>query len=82
MEIRHSRLASGLQVITARLPGFSSAAGAAAVNAGSRHETKANNGVAHFLEHMRCMAAPVRPTHASGPAARREGPHEAWALLG
>ena len=52
MEIRHSRLASGLQVVTARLPGFSSATVAAAVNAGSRQETKANNGLAHFLEHM------------------------------
>jgi predicted Zn-dependent peptidase len=52
MEIRHSRLANGLQVVTARLPGFLSATVAAAVDAGARHETRANNGVAHFLEHM------------------------------
>ena len=52
MEIYHSRLANGLQVVTARLPGFSSATVVAAVNAGARHETKANNGIAHFLEHM------------------------------
>ncbi len=52
MQIEHSVLENGLNVITARLPGFDSAAVAAVVNAGARHETEANNGIAHFLEHM------------------------------
>lgn len=52
MQIEQSRLESGLTVITARLPGFDSAAVAASVNAGARYETEANNGIAHFLEHM------------------------------
>ncbi len=52
MQIEQSKLESGLTVITARLPGFHSAAVAASVNAGARYETEANNGIAHFLEHM------------------------------
>jgi predicted Zn-dependent peptidase len=52
VQIEQSRLESGLTVITARLAGFDSAAVAASVNAGARYETEANNGIAHFLEHM------------------------------
>jgi predicted Zn-dependent peptidase len=52
MQIEHSVLANGLRVYTAVMPGFSSAAVAAFVSAGSRNETAANGGIAHFLEHM------------------------------
>lgn len=52
MEVRHSQLGNGLQVVTARIPGFQSATITAAVNAGARYESAANNGIAHFLEHM------------------------------
>jgi len=45
-------LPSGLRVITARLPGFDSAAVAAFINAGCRNEKSEENGIAHFLEHM------------------------------
>ena len=52
MQIEQSVLDNGLRVLTARLPGFESAAVAAFVHAGSRYEAEANGGVAHFLEHM------------------------------
>jgi predicted Zn-dependent peptidase len=52
MDIQMTTLASGLRVVTADLPGFDSAAVAAFVDSGSRNEMAAENGVAHFLEHM------------------------------
>jgi predicted Zn-dependent peptidase len=52
MDIQLTTLASGLRVLTARLPGFDSAAVAAFVDSGSRNETAEENGIAHFLEHM------------------------------
>jgi predicted Zn-dependent peptidase len=52
MEIEQSVLPNGLRVISVKLPGFDSAAVAAFVKAGARQESEANNGIAHFLEHM------------------------------
>ena len=52
MNIEQTVLASGLRIITAKLPGFDSAAVAAFVDTGSRNEEAAENGIAHFLEHM------------------------------
>ena len=45
-------LPNGLRVLTARAPGLHSAMIALYVRAGSRHETAAQNGVSHFLEHL------------------------------
>jgi predicted Zn-dependent peptidase len=52
MDIQFTTLPTGLRVITANLPGFDSAAVAAFIDTGSRNETAAENGIAHFLEHM------------------------------
>jgi len=52
MRIEQTTLASGLAVVTACLPDFETAAVMVVVRAGSRDETAANSGVAHFLEHM------------------------------
>ena len=52
MQIRQTTLPSGLTVVSARLPEFESAAVMVGVRAGSRDETPARSGVAHFLEHM------------------------------
>jgi predicted Zn-dependent peptidase len=52
MNIEQTVLPNGLRVVSVNLPGFDSAAVAAFVKAGARNETEANNGVAHFLEHM------------------------------
>ena len=45
-------LSNGLRVVTEHMPGVQSAAIGVWVAAGGRHETLAQNGVAHFLEHM------------------------------
>ncbi len=52
MNIEFSVLPTGLRVVSVNLPGFDSAAAAVFVRAGARNETVANNGIAHFLEHM------------------------------
>ena len=52
MNIEQTVLPNGLRVVSVNLPGFDSAAVAAFVKAGARNETEANNGIAHFLEHM------------------------------
>ena len=52
MTIRLSTLSNGFRVITEHMPGMGSAAIGVWVGSGSRNETEAENGVAHFLEHM------------------------------
>jgi predicted Zn-dependent peptidase len=51
-EIHRTVLGNGLRVLTARAPGLHSAMIALYVRAGSRHESAAQNGVSHFLEHL------------------------------
>jgi predicted Zn-dependent peptidase len=51
-EIRTSRHASGLTIVTARCPQMASVSLGLWVGVGSRHEPEARNGAAHFLEHM------------------------------
>ena len=50
--MHRSVLDNGLRVLTAPAPGLHSAMIALYVRAGSRHETPAQNGVSHFLEHL------------------------------
>lgn len=45
-------LPSGLRIVTEKLPGTESLTCLVLVGAGSRYETHAHNGIAHFLEHM------------------------------
>ena len=45
-------MANGVRVVTEHMPGFGSASVGVWVNAGGRHETADQNGIAHFLEHM------------------------------
>ncbi len=52
MHIEQTTLPNGLRVISVNLPGFDSAAVGVFIKAGARNETAANNGIAHFLEHM------------------------------
>ncbi|MGR3541995.1 MAG: M16 family metallopeptidase [Hasllibacter sp.] len=49
---RLDRLPNGLRVVTEAMPGLGSAAIGVWVGAGARHEAEAENGIAHFLEHM------------------------------
>ena len=51
-EPRTTTLTNGLRIVTRDMPGLHSAAVGVWVNAGGRDEAAAQNGVAHFLEHM------------------------------
>ena len=51
-EPRLDRLSNGLRVVTETIPGLGSAAVGMWIDAGARHETESQNGIAHFLEHM------------------------------
>jgi predicted Zn-dependent peptidase len=50
--IRLTRLPSGLTVVSERMERVETVSLGAYVATGSRHETEAENGVSHFLEHM------------------------------
>ncbi|MEM8751703.1 MAG: pitrilysin family protein [Pseudomonadota bacterium] len=52
MTIRLTTLSNGFRVITEEMPSLGSAALGVWIGAGSRNETAAENGIAHFLEHM------------------------------
>ncbi|SMR81362.1 Predicted Zn-dependent peptidase [Aliiroseovarius halocynthiae] len=52
MSVRLDRLSNGVRVVTEHMPGLESASLGVWVMAGGRHETPAQNGIAHFLEHM------------------------------
>ncbi len=49
---RIHRLANGFRIVTEHMPGLKSASVGLWVGAGGRHERAAENGIAHFLEHM------------------------------
>lgn len=60
MTIRLSTLPNGFRVITEHMPSLRSASLGVWVAAGSRNEAEAENGVAHFLEHMAFKGTPRR----------------------
>ena len=49
---RIHELNNGFRIVTERMPSMKSVAIGLWVNAGGRHETLVENGIAHFLEHM------------------------------
>jgi predicted Zn-dependent peptidase len=51
-EVSITKLPSGLTVLTERMDRVETVSFGAYIGAGTRHETAAENGVAHFLEHM------------------------------
>ena len=52
MTTRLTTLPNGFRIVTEHMPGLQSASAGVWVMAGGRHETAAQNGIAHFLEHM------------------------------
>jgi len=46
------KLPNGFRIVTEHMPGLASASIGIWVSAGGRHETRDQNGIAHFLEHM------------------------------
>ncbi|MCL4504205.1 MAG: insulinase family protein, partial [Deltaproteobacteria bacterium] len=55
-----SVLNNGLRVVTQDLPYFQSVAVGVWLNVGSRDETREENGLSHFLEHMAFKGTPRR----------------------
>lgn len=62
MNYKRTILPNGLRVITVPMPSFESATVLVMVGAGSRYETKQNNGISHFLEHMAFKGTQKRPS--------------------
>lgn len=62
MEFKRTILANGLALLTVPMPSFESATVLVMVSAGSRYETKQNNGISHFLEHMAFKGTAKRPS--------------------
>lgn len=62
--MKHHRtvLPNGLRVLTVPMPSFESVTVLVLVGAGSRYETKNNNGISHFLEHMAFKGTKKRPS--------------------
>ena len=50
--VSSARLRNGLRIVTVETPHLHGAAAALYVAAGSRFETRADNGLSHFVEHM------------------------------
>lgn len=63
MKFSKKVLPNGLTVVSAPMPSFESATALILVGAGSRYETKKNNGISHFLEHMAFKGTKTRPTY-------------------
>ncbi|MDP2638053.1 MAG: pitrilysin family protein [Candidatus Levybacteria bacterium] len=62
MNFHRKVLVNGLRVLTIPMPSFESATVMIMVGAGSRYETKLNNGISHFLEHMAFKGTEKRPS--------------------
>lgn len=65
MHFHRSILQNGLRLIIVPMPSFESATVMLMVGAGSRYETKKNNGISHFLEHMFFKGTVSRPNPAT-----------------
>ncbi|OGH51233.1 MAG: hypothetical protein A3G13_00660 [Candidatus Levybacteria bacterium RIFCSPLOWO2_12_FULL_37_7] len=62
MQYQRSVFPNGLRVLTIPMPSFESATVLVMVRAGSRYETRRNNGISHFLEHMAFKVTSRRPS--------------------
>ena len=62
MKFTRQILPNGLRVITVPMASVKSVTVLILIGAGSRYETKANNGLSHFLEHMAFKGTKKRPT--------------------
>ncbi len=58
--VRRTTLPGGLRIVTEQVPGVRSAAFGVWVNVGSRDETAAQMGSAHYLEHLLFKGTPTR----------------------
>ena len=58
---QHNKLDSGLNLVTVPMKGTRTVTVLVLVGAGSKYETKQNNGISHFLEHMFFKGTKNRP---------------------
>lgn len=62
MKYNRTVLPNSLRLLTIPMPSFESATVLVMVGAGSRYESKLNNGISHFLEHMAFKGTEKRPS--------------------
>ncbi len=62
MKFHRVTLPNGLRILTIPMPSLESATVLVMVGAGSRYETRKNNGISHFLEHMAFKGTQKRPS--------------------
>jgi predicted Zn-dependent peptidase len=62
MNFHHTTLANGMSAVIVPITEVESATTMVMVGAGSRYETRENNGISHFLEHMAFKGTRKRPT--------------------
>lgn len=62
MQFHRSVLSNGLRVILVPMPQVKSVTAMVTVGAGSRYESRENNGISHFLEHMAFKGTKKRPS--------------------
>lgn len=63
MKYSHKTLKNGLQIVTVPMPSNQTATVMVLVETGSDFETKGNNGISHFLEHMCFKGTEKRTLH-------------------
>jgi predicted Zn-dependent peptidase len=73
--IRLTRLPSGLTIVSETMPRVETVSIGAYVDAGARHETAAENGVSHFLEHMAFKGTATRDAAAIAREIENVGGH-------
>jgi predicted Zn-dependent peptidase len=75
MEYEQTVLSCGLTIVSRRMPGFEGSCIASFTKAGSRNETEANGGVAHFKEHMAFKGTATRSAHRIAADIEKLGSH-------
>jgi predicted Zn-dependent peptidase len=73
MAVESTRLASGLRVVTDAMPGLETASLGVYFAAGSRHESAAEHGLSHLLEHMAFKGTARRDARAIAEAIENVG---------
>ena len=73
MTVRTHTLANGFTVVTEQMNGLASASIGIWVNAGARHETAPQNGIAHFLEHLMFKGTEAVPDGQFSPIVEANG---------
>jgi len=73
LALEATRLANGLRVVTAAIPGVESVALGIFVGAGGRHENAAQSGISHFIEHLLFKGTTTRSARAISQAIEGRG---------